>query len=83
MLLFLSHFTHILVEDTSNPNFELFPNQYVLKAKQPVKWYMKSHASFFTAFMYRNMRDGIDFDGFNNPTFEKKKFFLTAIFYLF
>ena len=70
----MSHFTQTLVEDTSNLNFELFLNQCVLKAKQPGKWYIKYHASFFTAFMYRNMHDGTDFDGFNNPTLKKKDF---------
>ena len=52
------------------------------KQFRPVKWYIKSHAAFFTTFMYINLHDGIDFDGFNNKTFEKK-IFLTAIFYLF
>ena len=66
---FLSHFKHTLVEDTSNLNYELFLN---LKQFRSVKWYMKYHALFFTTFMYMNMQNGIDFDGFNNLTFEKK-----------
>ena len=36
---------------------------------------MKYHALFFTTIIYINMQDGIDFDGFNNLTFEKKNFF--------
>ena len=35
---------------------------------------MKYHVSFFTTFMYINLHDGIDFDGFNNITFGKKNF---------
>ena len=74
--------THALVEDTSNLKFELFLNQYVLKVIRPVKWYIKSHVSFFTTFMYINLHDGIDFDGFNNITFGKKIFF-DSHFHLF
>ena len=43
---------------------------------------MKSNALFFKTFMHINMHDGIDFDGFNDLTLEKK-FFLTAIFICF
>ena len=42
------------------------------KQFRPVKWYIKSHASFFTTFMCRNMHDGTDFDEFNKLTFEEK-----------
>ena len=35
---------------------------------------MKSNALFFKTFMYINMHDKIDFDGFNNLTL-KKRFF--------
>ena len=68
-----------IVEDTSNLNYELFLN---LKQCRSVKWYMKYHALFFTTFMCISVQDGIDFDGFNNLTFEKKNF-LTAFFCLF
>ena len=68
-----------LVEDTSNLNYELFLN---LRQFRSVKWYMKYHSLFFTTFMYTNMHDGIDFDGFDNLTFEKKIFW-TAIYCLF
>ena len=43
---------------------------------------MKYHALFFTTFMYINMHDGIDFDGFNNLTFEKKIFFDSHFLFL-
>ena len=36
---------------------------------------MKSNALFFKTFMYTNMHDGIDFDGFNDLTLERKKIF--------
>ena len=52
------------------------------KQFRPVKWYIKSHVSFFTTFMYINLHDAIDFDGFNNITFEKKDFF-DSHFHLF
>ena len=68
----LRYRVYSLVEDTSNLNHELFLN---LKQFRSLKWYMKYYALFFTTFMYINMHDGIDFDGFNNLTFEKKIFF--------
>ena len=43
---------------------------------------MKYNASFFKIIIYIKMHDGIDFDGFNNLTLEKK-YFLTAIFICF
>ena len=43
---------------------------------------MKYNASFFKIIIYIKMHDGIDFDGFNNLTLEKKYFF-DSHFYLF
>ena len=43
---------------------------------------MKYKASFFKIIIYIEMHDAIDFDGFNNPTLEKKYFF-DSHFYLF
>ena len=43
---------------------------------------MKYNASFFKIIIYIKMHDGMDFDGFNNLTLEKKYFF-DSHFYLF